>query len=219
VLNRVLRHNLRTAITVIDGQTEMLASDDEYVDQQAAIAAIRNQTRSMKKIADKSARINGLWEREDRGVIWDQHHLTSLVDAYREQYPDATIDLTISVSTELALPNAELFELALDEAVENAVVHAERTDPNVDIAVANADKEGHVRITVADDGPGIPANERRAIEAGTEVPLAHGTGLGLWLIEWVTTSLGGEFTISDTDPTGTVLTFQLPLVRDYSDAE
>lgn len=216
VLNRVLRHNLRTAITVIDGQTELLAADDGGVDPETAITAIRNQTDSMRKIADKTARINALWESEDRGAVWDGSHLESLVASYREEYPDATIDLTVSVTDRLTLPDAELFEFAFDEAVENAVGHSDRDHPHLDITVETADTPGHARITLADDGPGIPDNERQAIESGREVPLTHGTGIGLWIIEWVTTSLGGEFTIAENDPRGTVLSFTLPLVSDSS---
>jgi len=37
------------------------------------------------------------------------------------------------------------------------------------------------------------------------------------IIEWVTTSLGGEFSISENEPRGTVLRFTLPLVQSESE--
>jgi sensor histidine kinase regulating citrate/malate metabolism len=67
-----------------------------------------------------------------------------------------------------------------------------------------------MRISVADNGPGIPELERHVIESGTETPLNHSLGVGFWLMEWVATALGGEFTIADNEPRGSVVTFRLP---------
>lgn len=212
VLNRVLRHNLRTAITVIEGQTEILESDLEHIDPRMVIKTIQSQTESMRKIADKTGRIRTLWERNGDGNSWSRPYIESLVEQYRDTYPQADIRLTVDISDEVQLPTAELFELAFDEAIENAVIHTEQTTPEIDITVRPKAGSERVVITVADNGPGIPANERETIEAGKEVPLAHGTGIGLWIMEWVTTNLGGEFTIEDDSSQGTRLTFDLPTV-------
>jgi signal transduction histidine kinase len=49
-----------------------------------------------------------------------------------------------------------------------------------------------VFVTVADDGPGIPTADREIIfDDGEITPLQHGSGLGLWLVRWVTESAGG----------------------------
>jgi PAS domain S-box-containing protein len=212
VLNRILRHNLRTAITVIDGQMDILESDIEGTDPRAVIKTIRNQTESMRKIADNTGMIRTLWEQNREGHTWDRSYLETLLTRYRDQYPQADITLSVDISDTVQLPNAELFELACDEAIENAVTHADVTVPDVTITVTQNDAGDRVTITVSDNGPGIPENERQTIEMGREMPLAHGTGIGLWIIEWVTINLGGEFTIEDNTPRGTTLRFELPTV-------
>ena len=212
VLNRVLRHNLRAAITVIEGQAEMLDPDREYSNPRAAITAIKNQTESMEKIADKTASIQRLWEREGEGTVWGQSELRTLIEEYRTEYPEARIHLTIDIDEEIRLPDIELFELAFDEAIENAVTYTEAATPEIEIAVERLADSSQLCLAVADEGPGIPSNELKAIEAGEELPLTHGTGIGLWIMKWVTTGLGGEFEITDNEPRGTVLRFHLPEV-------
>lgn len=51
--------------------------------------------------------------------------------------------------------------------------------------------------------------ERKVLAANTETPLAHGDGLGLWLVRWIVTSLDGELETAVGDE-GTVVTVRLP---------
>jgi hypothetical protein len=62
---------------------------------------------------------------------------------------------------------------------------------------------------IADNGPGIPTQERNTIETGDETPLQHGTGLGLWLVYWAISLLGGDVRI-DQSSSGTRVTLTLP---------
>ena len=48
------------------------------------------------------------------------------------------------------------------------------------------------------------------VESGQETPLKHGTGLGLWLGNWLATQYGGSFQLSAED--GTVATLRLPAI-------
>lgn len=209
VLNRVLRHNLRTAINVIDAHAELLEEGLQGSEYEAALRAIRRQTAAMQKIDDRTATIRTIWDREESSRVWEVAAIRTLVDRCRKQYPDADISLRVNLESSVLLPDADLFEVAVTEAIENAVVHADHPSPSVDISV---DRDGdQIAITIADDGPGIPEKERTVIADGKETPLAHGSGIGLWIIEWVTTSLGGELDI-DVSEDGTELTFLLPTV-------
>ncbi|MUV90188.1 histidine kinase, partial [Halapricum sp. CBA1109] len=64
-------------------------------------------------------------------------------------------------------------------------------------------------LTVADDGPGIPDRERAVLDSGTETQLEHGLGMGLWSINWAVTRVGGDLSVADNDPRGTVVTVRL----------
>ncbi|WP_459987600.1 ATP-binding protein, partial [Natrinema sp. JCM 9743] len=66
-------------------------------------------------------------------------------------------------------------------------------------------------LTVADDGPGIPPEERELLEGDREITqLRHASGLGLWLVNWVVTQAGGRLTFHDNEPRGTVVTLAIP---------
>lgn len=99
--------------------------------------------------------------------------------------------------------------VALRELIENALVHADREAPSVDVSVATADGETVVRI--ADDGPGIPALERELLTTRTEESqLAHGRGLWLWLTYLIVRRSGGRIEFADNEPRGSVVTVALP---------
>lgn len=212
VLNRVMRHNLRNGLNAIDGHAALLESKElDPEARQSSIAAIRNQVASMEKIAKKTAEIRSVWDPTENHRKWEQLNVVSLVEMYQRQYPDADITGTIDGEGDIRVRNVELFKKAMNEAVTNAIEHTDQSPPEVTITVQQEPDADQLRIRVADNGPGIPDIERQAIESGEETPLGHSLGIDLWLMEWITTTLGGELTISDNEPRGSVVTFQLPI--------
>lgn len=211
VLNRVLRHNLRNALNVIDGNAELLEVEEMDAEaRQASIATIREQARSLRKIAEKTAEIRTIWDPARINREWDRLDVGALIEAYRRQYPDSEITAGIAAGGTIRVRNAKLFEIALNEAVENAIKHVDRSSPDVTIAMERDPDANQARISVADNGSGIPELEQDVLRSGTETPLNHSLGIGFWLMEWVATILGGELLISDNEPRGSVVTFRLP---------
>ena len=212
VLNRVVRHNLRNSLTVIDGHAELLASAEmDAESRHASIEAIRNQAKSMHKIAQTTDDIRAIYDPKDE-QRWDRLNFEMLFEAYQRRYSDAELTVSIDGDEPMYVRNADLLEQAIDEAVENAVKHGDQSPPEVALTIDRDSDPDRVYISVADNGPGIPDFERRVIESGEETPLQHSLGIGLWMMNWVATTLGGELTISDNDPRGSVVTFQLPNV-------
>ncbi|MEM6690859.1 MAG: HAMP domain-containing sensor histidine kinase [Planctomycetota bacterium] len=81
-----------------------------------------------------------------------------------------------------------------------------------------------VKVTVTDNGPGIPANQRRQVFArfvrlGSELERqVAGTGLGLHLARVITKALGGSIRVGDRgDETGTRFTVILDGVVEMND--
>ena len=62
-------------------------------------------------------------------------------------------------------------------------------------------------VTVRDRGPGVPDHELAVIRDGDESALEHGSGLGLWIVQWGVTATGGEIAFDTSDGTTATVTF------------
>ena len=71
-----------------------------------------------------------------------------------------------------------------------------------------------IQVRVADQGPGIPADERdRVFEAfyrGSSSPETPGSGLGLAISKAVVVAHGGRIWIEEADGGGCVVAFEIP---------
>lgn len=91
---------------------------------------------------------------------------------------------------------------------------AERTA----VRVSAESREGFVRVTVADEGPGIPADEQarlfqRFFRSREVRNQAGGLGLGLSICRAIVQAQGGEITIDSEVGRGTSVHFTLPKAR------
>jgi signal transduction histidine kinase len=202
LFNRVLRHNLRTEVQIVNGYVDVLATengDDEYT------SIINAQLDELVSFGEKAKQIehvlNAAREREEPMSLaevlenalvdvdgLDDHEGVTSTLAVPE---DVAVTLNVSIITEIVV-----------ELVENALEHA---DPSrVEIAF---DREESV-LTVSDDGSGLPPNEIEVLEQAEESALQHGSGMGLWMVKWGADRLGGELSFDTSD--GTTVAIQLP---------
>jgi two-component system nitrogen regulation sensor histidine kinase NtrY len=68
-----------------------------------------------------------------------------------------------------------------------------------------------VRLTVSDNGPGIPAADRDKLFMPYYSTKRRGSGLGLAIVRRIIAEHGGSIEASDNLPTGTVFTVELPV--------
>jgi len=211
VLDRVLRHNLRNKMNVVLGHAEGLASADDPSVAEGA-ARIREAANELLCLSESARRFEGVFDADARraGAVDVAALAGSVVEEARLAHPGA--DISAVLPDEAPARAHETFELALEELVENAVVHSDREEPRVEVTVrVGADA---VEVRVADDGPGLDELDRRALRRGIESPMEHTQGLGLWLVRWSVESADGELDVAENDPRGTVVTARLPRVAD-----
>lgn len=214
VFNRVLRHNLGNNLTVIQGHTELIQSrtdNEEIVESTTQILAnshelveLAEKVRDVEEVLD----IDVDTENRTRLALLAEEVLTQAT----ETQPGATWQLDIPEGTVVEAP-PEPLRLVLANLVENAIEHNDSDDPRLWVSAEDTGDNTPLRVSVADNGPGIPEQERRTIEAGNETQLQHSSGIGLWVVRWVVTKMGGRLEFAERDPCGTIVSFSLPVPK------
>ncbi|WP_276257934.1 sensor histidine kinase [Haloglomus litoreum] len=198
VLNRVLRHNLRNETDVLKSHAEALEPvESDHVD------AISDSADAIAALGQRANRIDRYVSESPDDVAVD---LGDLVDTVLGTVGADRADVSVSTDTPASatlVTNRLALQSALESALDNAVAYAESA---VDVVV-EARPDGYA-ISVTDDGPGIPEWELDSLETGTESPLEHSTGLGLWQLKWAVMTLNGELSFETGD--GTTVEFIVP---------
>jgi signal transduction histidine kinase len=115
------------------------------------------------------------------------------------------------------LPRVRGDRIRLRQIVQNLVDNAVKYSPaGAEVRVTARTDDGHVRVAVEDDGPGIPFTDqklifdkfgRAAIDGGTK----PGTGLGLFIARSIAEAHGGSLEVDSAPEQGAVFTLELPL--------
>jgi signal transduction histidine kinase len=216
VLNRALRHNIRNETNLIYGYADLLGEQET---DEAAI--IKERALAIDDMGQKARTIIDVFEHARNPVdhVPLRVLLRESVSSVRDAFPAVTVDCG-------PIPADVYVSAGLDpvfaNVVENAAEHNTDPDPCVwiDVRVDDSGGDGDdvdgdggsVRVVVSDNGPTIDEYERSVLERGTETPLEHGSGLGLWLITWGTQIAGGQVTFAENEPTGSVVTIEVPVL-------
>jgi signal transduction histidine kinase len=120
--------------------------------------------------------------------------------------------LALHVASELppVFVDARQIGHVFSNLISNAVAHSK---PGDEIVVAAEPQDGNVRFSVADRGPGIPAEfQSRLFERFFRVPGSdpRGAGLGLAIAREIVTAHGGTIGVSSQPGQGTEFYFVLP---------
>lgn len=205
VLNRVLRHNLRNDATSIIGRAQLI---EEGAGGEESAQEIVETTRELVGVAESARDIESMMaapaaaEPVDLAVVVER-----VVSDIEAEHPN--VDLTTAVPETTNVSASErVLETVLRELLENAANHNDAEEPYV--VVSAEPEDGSVTLAVSDNGPGVPEHERAVLDAEGEDQLQHGSGLGLWAVQWGVTKLGGDLTISDNAPRGTTVTVTVP---------
>lgn len=202
VLQRVMRHDIRTVSNILLGYAELL--DDEVPpDCRPYLNTILEQSERLVRLSEKTGRMSGAGGEFDGAN--DVGTVIELVcRELGEQFPNATITTDLPWSTSLV---SARMETIVRELVENAAKHGGN---GVSVSVRlRADRET-MTLVIEDDGPGLPELEWTVLGRELEGPLTHSRGIGLWIVRLLVADANGTFTIEDREPTGTQVTVTLP---------
>jgi len=222
VLHRVLRHNLRNDLTVVLGMADEIANHAESPTVTQAADRIADRAEKLVGVSKKARMAQNVLKRSQTDTVVDVGQTAAEVIAEAEdRWPNATI--TTDIETSLPVSTGVEIRDALDNLLENAITH-NGCDPVVNISVREYTPI-HVTtrsfgqeavITIADNGPGIPENERAVVFDEEDMSqLKHGSGFGLWVVRWITESANGSVSYDRTDG-WTTIELRLPITTDHT---
>jgi PAS domain S-box-containing protein len=206
VVNRILRHDIRSAVNVIEGNAKLARQSPEAADE--PLETVIKEVRRLYGIGETAQKIEQLLTAGEAKtkVVDIVPMIESSVSAIQQSHPSVSVDNTLS--GEIRAEVAVGFEEAIENVLENAIVHNDADEPKIWIDASRNNET--VEIQIADNGPGIPNDEIEPINAGRETALHHTSGLGLWLVYWMTKESGGRLEISQNEPRGTIVTLCVP---------
>jgi two-component system, OmpR family, sensor kinase len=216
-LMAVLAHDLRNHLSALRGRLDLLrrqaqrAGHGEYV--RGADAAILAADRLGKLVADllDSERLaRGLFSLRPEAV-----NLSALVREAAGSFDTEAVDIAVQGPDELwvsADPNR--LRQCLENLLANAIHHSP-TAGHVTIDLASDSRHGidGARITIEDQGPGIPAElAPRLFERFARGPSSPGMGLGLFLASRIASAHAGTLTLDSPPGMSARFTLWLPIV-------
>lgn len=210
VLNRVLRHNLRSSINVIEGYADMLTVDSDSDQQKIAIQKIQNRTKSMNEISNKMTNVRNLIRDYEKPQPLKVEHLRDTVLPYQDM-SDVELSLDIKYDGNQKIKYGNIFQIAFDEAINYSIIDNEKDISQVDITITRGSKDT-LSIEIKDNKSRISDLEWSVIKSGNETPLEHTSGIGLWIIYWAVTAMGGSIELTDNELSGNTFKINIPLI-------
>ena len=208
-------HELRTPLTTIRGNAGLLAFGPGITDDVRAAAArdIASESERMSRLVEQLLTLAQADAGQDLQLaplalrpIFESVCRQAQVAHQDRQFDNAGMTDAFVLGDEDAL--TQLLWILIDNAVKS-------TKDGGRIAIGLAQQDGTARLTVADDGIGIPpADLDRIFERFYRVDPSRsgaGAGIGLSIARWIAIQHRGTVTARNNDGPGSTFTVELPL--------
>ena len=199
-------HDIRAALFVIRGAAEML--HDHINELDSATVSTLSQA-----LASEVAQIQALTSARNLKALHPVR-IRDVLDPLILCEAQSRTRITGDIHDVLALGRPA----DVAEVVRNLLDNVRRHAPGSPVHLEARADDGAVRISLADQGPGIPAAERQVVlergVRGSGVSDTDGSGLGLYLAYRLVQQQNGSLWIEDGPGGGTTVVFTLPMVAD-----
>ncbi|MEM9172964.1 MAG: HAMP domain-containing sensor histidine kinase [Pseudomonadota bacterium] len=207
--NRFLRHmshELKTPLANIREGTELLldGSVGELDDAQSEVTDIlRSNGLKLQRLIENLLNFSA-WQNRNESLAASEFPLTKLIQSVLQSHALSIRGQKIRLMTSFGADHIHADREMIKTVMDNLISNALKFSPHAGcMLVATHQLDGGIMIEIADQGPGIPMNERRKVfEAfyqgeATQGGLVAGTGIGLSVVLECVQSHDGVVEISD----------------------
>lgn len=218
-LLRSISHDLRTPLTTISGDASLLCGQYGQLSEDKAKELLSDISDNAEWLLNSVENLLSVTRIED-GRMNIQMHPESVDEVISEalsHITDRSKQHTIHYRQNDELLLAKMDVRLILQVIINLVDNALKYTPKDSVIdVWSYRQDGYIYIAVADNGPGIADEEKEKLfdmfyttSFGT-ADGRRGLGLGLPLCRMIIHVHGGEITVRDNVPHGTIFTFTLP---------
>lgn len=206
-----IAHDLKTPLTRLRNKAaDALEEDREHIRRQA-LEGIIGESDQLIRTFNALLMIS----RVEAGSIAAEMSpvdLSAISADSAELYEPVADEAGLALATEIepghvVNGNRELIGQAIFNLLDNAIKYAAEAQAAPEVRVRLVARDGTVRLSVCDNGPGVPAEKREEVKKRfvrlDESRSKPGTGLGLSLVEAVMELHGGSLELAATDETRT----------------
>lgn len=214
----IVSHDLRSLLNTVSMAAELIEHDAAHQgpdDPTARMAQrIRRTARRMNRLVTDLIDVSSL-EAGKLSVVLTRGDLRTLVDDAVESFHPAALAKGVALeSGELEPRSMALFDHdRIVQVLANLIGNAIKFTPSNGTVVVGAAREGdQVRVSVRDDGPGIPAAQTESVfERFWQVGKndQRGLGLGLYIARGIVEAHGGKIWVESELGRGSTFSFTL----------
>jgi PAS domain S-box-containing protein len=215
----MVSHELRTPLTSIIGFTTTLLANDVAWDpeeQRDFIQTIHIEANRLDELINQLLDLSRL-EAGMLPIVPEYCSLKNVIDEAFPFFQTITKGHNIAIFLPENLPQVYIDKRRIMQVLNNLIQNAAVYSPEgTDISVSAITRGGLVQVNVADQGPGIPADERkRVFKAFTrgvkeEIRSMKGAGLGLAICRGLIEAQGGHIWIKKKNSPGATISFTIP---------
>jgi len=210
MLNQVLRHDIRNDLQLVVAYAERLAAnvDDDLLEYAETVLESADHAVELTTTARDMADVMLTDDDEGQEPVSLRKTLENELDEVRTSYSDAVVTVDGTVPA-VRVAASEMLDSVFRNLLKNAIQHNDKQI--AEVTVSTSVNEERVVVHIADNGPGVPDDQKDEIFGKGETGLdSAGTGIGLYLVESLVDRYGGDVWVEDNEPTGAVFVVALP---------
>lgn len=212
---RDLAHELRNRLSTAEAAIHLLGSDSvDPATRDRTLRTLRNTLQRIRGVADDVHSL-AIAQGSEEGAQGRRLSLRLLLDEAVDELRGIANEKEVRIEVREPIPDVQVdairVELALINLVGNAVKYSDPDEEDRWVRIAvQRDEEGYWRISVSDNGMGIPDDmQDRVFEQFVRAHpgIADGTGLGLAIAREAVEQMGGKIWLESEPGVGTTFHF------------